>query len=230
MKLSIALTNYNRYQSLVKSFEKVLGTSEVSEVVISDDASDEKIYNALQYYFAGNEKVKLYRNEKTLGVYFNKKGAIEKCSNQYCISLDSDNCIGTDYIKRICACKWEPDTIFCPVRALPDFLYDAYSDWVISRQTIASHIDKPMMECALNTANYFVNRDRYLQCFDSSVEPGTSDSIFMAYNWLKAGGKMRILKGLTYQHAVHSGSHYQNNNAKYRDFHKSLLQKIRELK
>jgi glycosyltransferase involved in cell wall biosynthesis len=48
-KISLCLTNYNRKELLMESFAHVLNDERISEIIISDDHSDEDIY--IQYYF-----------------------------------------------------------------------------------------------------------------------------------------------------------------------------------
>jgi hypothetical protein len=83
--------------------------------------------------------------------------------------------------------------------------------------------------------NYFVNKKFYLKCWDGSVNPHTSDSIYMNYLWLKNGGKLNIVSGLYYQHRVdnHQGEqpgHYGTNNHLTGNFHQEVERKLRELR
>lgn len=81
----------------------------------------------------------------------------------------------------------------------------------------------------LNTANYFIPRDNWLSVWDGSVNPNTADSIFQAYNWIKAGYNMEIVPGLRYFHRVHNGSHYQLNKHKTGNLAAELEQKMKRL-
>lgn len=86
-----------------------------------------------------------------------------------------------------------------------------------------------MLETCLNCANYFVNREFYLNAFNDSVDPVTSDSLWQNYNWLLNGGKIHIVEGLRYAHLVHDGSHYKINNSRTGNFKDILIEKLRLL-
>lgn len=217
---------------LLESFEKVYDDPRISEIVISDDHSDREIYYQLESVLSAFPKVKLFRNDFNMDCYKNKRQAVELCTNEWVILLDSDNIINKDYLDRIYeAWKWDEDTIYTPSWAMPHFDFRAYSGHLYSKETIQSIINKPMGETMLNAANYFVNRNQYLKVWENGVDPVTSDSIFHCYNWLKNGNKIMVVPNLHYQHRVHDGSHYKNNVARTPNgFHESILMKLKELK
>ena len=229
--LSIAIPTFNRYEMTVESFVKVLGVDEVKEVVIVDDCSTDGSYEKLVEYFKDEPKVKVFRNEKNLDCYFNKKQAIEKCTGDWVILLDSDNLIDFGYLYSLFQIlDWKKDTIYTPDFAMPSFSFQQFSGLLVTKGNVAKWIDEPMFEVMMNAANYFVNRNEYLKVWDGSIDPVTSDSIFTTYNWLNAGNKIQVVDGLHYQHRVHDGSHYQNNvHRTEKGFHESVLNKLREL-
>lgn len=230
-KISIAIPTWERTDLLFKSFEKIYDDDRVDEIVIVDDCSSQKTIDLLIEKLQYLDKVKLYLNLKNSGCYQNKQNAICFCSNEYLILLDSDNIIDTTYIDAIYKEKWLTDTILTPDFAKPHFDFRAFSGLTISKENVSEYIDLPMFETMLNAANYFVNKDNYLKVYDAEVEPMTSDSIFMCYNWLKNGFKIKVVKNMQYFHRVHEGSHYKNNVHKTKpDFHKNIIQKIKELK
>ena len=179
-------------------------------------------------------KVKLYRNIKNQDCYRNKQIAISFTDNETdgCILLDSDNKIDTDYLDKIYSIPdWDINTIYTPSFAYPTFDFRDYEGLVITKENVSDYIDKPMFETMLNAANYFVNPFMYLEVWDGSKDPVTSDSIFQCFNWLLDGKSIYVVPGLTYQHKIHEGSHYKNNVTRTpQGFHESILQKLRELK
>jgi hypothetical protein len=102
---------------------------------------------------------------------------------------------------------------------------------VISRENVASYLGDQMFEVLLNTGNYFVHRDRYLEVFDPSTNPVTSDSIYMAYNWLRAGRRIKVVPGLRYFHRVADDSYTSTHMSRTpADFHESVLRRLRDLR
>jgi len=215
----------------LESFSGVYDDERVGEIVIVDDASDWGLYTDLKDKCALLPKVKLYRNLTNCDCYVNKANAISYASNDYCILLDSDNIIDKSYIDNIFDYNWHPECIIAPVYAAPNFDYREFEGMVVTKENVAELMNRKMFSTALNTANYFVNGFSYIGVWDAETDPVTSDSIFMAYQWLSKGYQILFSPGLTYQHRVHPGSHYQTQNHRTpQGFHESILQKLKELK
>lgn len=235
-KISLALTHYNRFDLLLECIAHVKDDPRIDEIVISDDCSTDGSYERLGEHFSTNHKIKLWRNERNLDCYANKRAAVGRCSNEWVILFDSDNVIGLDYLNRIYFFPWEPQVVYCPDYAQPHFDYTPWSGKRISRHDVAEWMQKPTPKgassfcTALNTANYFVNRAAYLEVWDGSIDPHTSDSIFQIYNWLRSGRHVSIVPNLRYFHRVHDGSHYKQNVHKTGQFAQDVEQKLRELK
>lgn len=202
---------------VLRSFEQVLYDPRVSEIVISDDASDPEIYRQLENAVGGMDKVKLFRNERNMGVYVNKKISVELATNEYACVWDSDNIYGIDYIDKLFQYQymWDENILYSPDFAKPIFDFTQYSGWTFSKENISKFVSNPTnypkLETLLNLMNFFVNRKSFLDCWDGGHEPIGSDSIYQNFNWLKSGRKIVVLGGLEYEHVIHDGSHYRNN-------------------
>jgi len=228
--ISICIPTWNRCEMTLNAFNEVYSDKRINEIVIVDDCSDIEIYEELKSICDLLPKVKLHRNEVNLDCYKNKKQAITYAKNEYVLIIDSDNQVNTSFIDKIFEQEWSEDTILAPSYAMPTFDYRPYSGITLTRNNIAQYIDKPMLQTLLNTANYFVNKNTYLECFDETIDPVTSDSIFMNYNLLQEGNKIKVVEGLEYLHLVHSGSHYVNNVKRTpENFNEILLDKLRNL-
>lgn len=228
-KISLAIPTWERDELLASSFANVYDDPRISEIVIVDDCSDLKLFDEVKRKFDSLSKVRLLRNIINVDCYQNKMRTVSFCNNEFCILLDSDNSISKDYIDKIFEYEWRPDIILTPDFAVPNFNFQAYSGLLISKENIAEWIDKPMFETMCNAANYFVNRDKYVEVWDGSVDPVTSDSIYMAYKWLAAGNKIQVVKDLIYFHRVHRGHYQINVNRTAPGFHESVLNKLRQL-
>ena len=231
-RISICIPTFQRVDMTLDSFKEVYDDERVSEIIIVDDASDISVFEELKSICDVLPKVKLYRNLTNQDCYRNKMVAIGYATNDWCILLDSDNKIGKDYIDRLFDYSyWDNDTIYAPTFAKPTFDYRAYGLTTIHRTNVADFIDKPLFETALNTCNYFVNKNEYLKVWDGSIDPVTSDSIYFTYCWLNTGNRIYFVEGLEYEHKVWSGSHYDNNvNRTPAGFHESILNNLRNMK
>lgn len=229
--LSIAIPSYNRFEMTIESFVKVLNVDEVREVVIVDDCSTDGSYERLIEYFKDEPKVKIFRNESNQDCYRNKREAVEKCTSDWVILLDSDNIIDFGYLHSLFQnLNWKKGTIYTPDFAADTFCFHQFSGLLVTKGNVARWIDEPLFSTMLNAANYFVNREEYLRVWDGSVDPVTSDSIFTTYNWLNAGNKIQVVDGLKYHHRIHPNGHYNNNVGRTPlGFHESLLNKLREM-
>lgn len=235
-QISLCIPTYNRKDLLQKSFEKVFDNEAITEIVISDDCSDLGVYADMQALFEGMPKIKLFRNEKNKDCYQNKKIAVELATNKWVILLDSDNVIDFDYLFRIFQLmEWKEDTAYLPSFAAPHFDYRKYEGLEITKENVQHYMHDPTFTTCLNTHNHFVNRKFYLKCWDGSVDPHTADSIYMNYLYLKNGGKLYVVPGLTYQHRVDNHyneqpGHYQTNCHKTGNFHSEVEQMLKALR
>lgn len=229
-KISIAIPNYNRTDLLLESFMQVYDDARVEEIIISDDHSDIAMYNQLEDLFTMMPKVRMRRNEKNVDCYQNKLCAVSMASQGYVILFDSDNVLTKSYLDKIYEYEWNPSVILTPSFAAPNFDFRPYEGVMIDRTNVASYIDKPMFEVCLNACNYFVNKDSYIETWDVFEDPVTSDSIYMASRWIESGKQIYIVPGLTYNHRVHDGSHYQKNVHRTKvGFHQELLNKLKTM-
>lgn len=203
-QISLCITNFNRTDSVIRAFEKVLNDDRIGEIIISDDCSDN--YNDLLSLLPKNEKIKTHRNYLNLGMSHNKAKAIEHATNDYCIIFDSDNVIEKKYIDALYKKHWFPDIILMPDFAKPQFDYRAFRDERISALSVKRLSRKPMFDCLMNTCNYFVHRETYLKVFQHNEAIKGSDTIWFNYLWLKAGNAFLVVPQMDYYHAVHEGS------------------------
>lgn len=207
--LSLCLTNYNRYEMLIESFQHVYNDPRITEIVISDDCSKPEIWNRLAEYCRTLPKILLSRNGQNLGMSRNKAKAVELAKNPWCILGDSDNVFKPDYLDALEAQMkrqaLDPMFIYCPDFAYPEFDYRKYSASTFSAMHLPNLNDK-MLNCLFNTCNYVVNGKKYLEVYKYDPNIKASDTIHFNYLWLDAGYCFYVVPGMQYFHRVHSGS------------------------
>lgn len=229
--ISIAIPTHCRFQMLLESFKDVIDDPRVREIVVSDDCSSDGSFEKLLSHFAGHQKVKVFRNKSNFDCYRNKRQAIELATSEWVILFDDDNILNRAYLDTIYKIpRWDPKTIYCPDWAQPHFNYTRFAGYRVTRKNLSHFLTLPHFKTALNTANYFVHRQGYLDVWDGTVDPVTADSLFHAYNWLVAGGEIIIVPGLRYFHRVHEGSHYKRNLKRTGDFALRLGYKLQILR
>lgn len=217
VKLSLALTTYNRYQSTVQAISQVLNDPRITDIVILDDCSTDGSYELLGEYYAGTLKVRVLQQPKNVGMSLNKRDAIYYANNDWVIIFDSDNIIGPEYIdafyKRAAALSHSSKTIYCPDFAKPNFNYHAFASYYVSvsLDNHSSVIQTSMGNCLFNTCNYVVNRHQYLACYSHNPAHYASDTIWFNYLWLKAGNSFFVVPGMEYEHKVHADSGFMKH-------------------
>lgn len=230
-QISLCLTTFNRFEFTVESFAQVINDGRISEIVIVDDCSTDDSYGKLQQYFTYHPKVKLFRNEKNLGVYYNKKRAIELAGNEWAILFDSDNIIYPHYIDKLYELDdWLPHICYCPDMAQIALDYRHFGGQLITRYNAGNYIDQRNGGSLFNTMNAFYNCKFYQDVFKYDIEPVAADSIQQNLNYLLNDGAMYIVEGLNYFHRIHPGSHYVNFTHKSDVYHKEITDKIRLMK
>lgn len=234
MNLSLCITTYNRYEMTIESFAKVIDDPRIDDIIILDDASTDGSGEKLRQHFIDNEKVNMLFQVDNKGMSLNKRDAIKHAKNEWCIIFDSDNIIDTDYLDAFYAYVTSPitkqvvlgenrygvqdfKTIFCPDFAKPKFDYTRFNGGNLGQRIDKSNafmfIQDDQFNCLLNTCNYIVNRDWYLDTYEFNPDHVASDTIWHNYNHLKAGGNFHIVPGMQYYHRVHAGSGFLQNAA-----------------
>ena len=212
------------------SFKQVIDDHRITEIVIIDDCSKIEIFESLERMVLGFEKVKLYRNPFNLGCYHNKRKAVELCTNDWVILLDSDNELGPDYMNAINTVYFDSNILFAPDFARPHFDYRGFSNEVITKENVNSFIGRKNFDCLINTCNFLVHRGEYLRVFDKEQEePWTADTLYFNFCWLTAGNKIKVVEGMQYEHLVHDESHYKINVSKTGNFFNETMSKLKEL-
>jgi len=211
---------------VLEVFQKVYDNPIIDEIVIVDDHSDSEHFRRLtdllfirrQTGSAG--KIKLFRNEKNLGMSLNKAEAISKASNEWVIIFDSDNELYPEYLDAIAFVfngldeKLLSRIIFCPEMAEPDYDFSDLPKFINS-DNAKRLLDFKMFRILLNTCNYLVNRDEYLRVYRYDETIQESDTIHFNYLWLCAGNSFKIVPTMNYFHRRHDGSGWLNGDHKY---------------
>lgn len=230
-QIGIAIPTFERPEWTLRAFEQVLYDDRVKSVTIVDDFSKPELYNELDGATMGMDKVRLYRNGQNVNCHRNKKNAIELSDQDWNILADSDNIFSLSYLDRIFEIEqWEPDTIYAPAFACPNFDYRAFSGLTITKENIASYMSWPLGSTLLNTCNYFVNRAEYMKVWRGDIDPITADSIYFAFCWLESGRKIYVVPNLVYDHTVHPMSHYKQNAHRSGHLHMQIEQQLRNLR
>jgi glycosyltransferase involved in cell wall biosynthesis len=217
MKLTLAITVYNRYEMLLESFAQVIDDPRIDEILIMDDASKDEYWNKIKELPKFNDKIKVVRQLENRGMSVNKRDAIFNSKNEWVLIGDSDNVFDKDYLnalERIWKRNDHPNKywIYSPSFARPTFDYRKFEDYVFNIDDLPK-LNDPSCNCLFNTCNFVVNRDEYLKKWQENKEMKASDTIWMNYLWLKCGNSFYVVPGMYYFHRVHDGSGFMEDAA-----------------
>ncbi len=227
--LGIGIPTYNRVESVLAAFVSVMNDRRVNEIAVVDDCSLGDTYARLTPLVSFYAKVRVRRNVGNLGSFLNKRRVVEVMRSSWIILLDSDNAIDHRYLDALYELpKWDVDTIYIPVWAEPSASLDyrAHADLTLTRENVAEHIMQPSIQMALNTGNFFLHGDTYLQVVGwEQQEMFASDGIVALYRWLASGRRVYFTPGLQYTHVVHDG-HWMRTAAQSQRVHDEIVHNI----
>ena len=219
--LNIAIPTMKRWSFLQETLPIFLDHPKVNEVVVCDETGEDAAAIA-QTPLTQNKKLRVIVNPRRLGIYQNKRKALEIAGKTaaYVAVLDSDNYFSEDWIdcviEMIEGSAADGKTIFAsadfknvvqetgevtfPCKQFSGMKLDARS-W-----NRVFHMDK----CAnlLNDGNWVVPRD-CLECLPAALASDkvlAADAIYMLRCFVKGGYSIHYVPELSYIHTIHEGS------------------------
>ncbi|MCB0513357.1 MAG: glycosyltransferase family 2 protein, partial [Bacteroidetes bacterium] len=91
-EVSIIIPVYNTGKYIAKAVKSVLNqTFKDLELIIVDDASTDETYSICEEYAKNDDRVRLYKNERNLGMMPNWNNALQYITGKYWAKLDSDD-------------------------------------------------------------------------------------------------------------------------------------------
>jgi hypothetical protein len=212
--VSVALTVYNRSTLAFEAVRQIAADARIAEVVVSDDASELSEYKQLcAMVMELGPKVRIHRNNRNRGPLWNKHHAVSLCRSEFAILFDSDNVLDTAYLDCLFrAAPWRRDCFYCPEFARPRFdlrLFGGVTlDLALVRRAMLRAPRDRRIDVLLNEGNCLVPVREYGEAIGPFRDlPVHADAFVTSYLWMRQGGRLRVLKGLAYDHRIHDGSH-----------------------
>lgn len=219
-QLTVAIPTMRRWNFLQKTLPIYLAHPFITNVVICDETGED--IDAIEASsFAGNPKLKLYRNETRLGIYHNKRKCIQMTPTEWVAVLDSDNIFPAAFFDNL-------EAIWKKEGALVTHFYGAGNSVFLDEdKSKASHnplkgfggmklektnwnsfCEKPKWNYMANDGNWIVHCS-VLNALPQDVDDKdilATDAIYMARQFIKHGYIYDIREELSYIHSVHKGS------------------------
>ena len=109
MKISIVTASYNYEKYIKETIHSILNqTYKDWEMIIVDDCSTDNSVDIIKSY--NDDRIKLFVNEKNLGLKETLKRGIKEASSEWIAFLESDDVLAPDYLeKKVEIIKKYPD-------------------------------------------------------------------------------------------------------------------------
>jgi glycosyltransferase involved in cell wall biosynthesis len=222
-KLTVAIPTMRRWKDFLStSLPMYLKSPYVDYVVICDETGED--VDAIRASpYATDPKLRLYKNKKRLGVYYNKRKCLEKATTDWVAVLDSDNFFQDDFFLGLRK-AWDdglnPHTIYAPGRMIRVYIDGSGKDpeertahfrgMRITKENWNSLFEIKDWNFLLNDGNW-VGHKCLLNILPDDVDDktvGGTDSIYIARKAVANGFTYWVVPEMSYLHTVHSGSHW----------------------
>lgn len=244
IKISLCIPTKDRFDTFLKdNLTKYLQNTYINEIIISDENGED--VKKIEEHFPNDvetKKIKLYKNEKTLGPFLNKTKACVFAKNEWIALIDSDNYADETYFKNIynyiVINKPSQYSILSPSFAKPNFDYRSLENFILTKDTLreVKNYDKKnkhILSTLLNTGNYVLNKTiiNNLNIKDEMTYIPLSsacDVILMNTMFFEQHSEFQfhVLKDLQYDHVVHPGSTYLTTHQLNTNFNNAVYQRF----
>jgi glycosyltransferase involved in cell wall biosynthesis len=248
MFISLAIPFYNNSKYIKDALGLVVTKDpRINEIIILDDCSNENEYiKMVEIAFTrpNRDKIKIFRNKKNLKLPLNKIEVLKYCNNKWVYLLDADNylCVNTiDTLYKLP--EWNEDTIYAPWISItfPNYSkeldYRLLKNQVIDRNYVRNKFNDVKIKTFMNNCNYFLCKDRYLDCMNKNKHNIVNlinnfgvnllmpfDSVTLLVLWLKENNKIKVVEYLEYKHRIHDESTFKISDKRFeRNIYNYLL-------
>jgi len=226
VKISLCIPTMNRFDDFLDKYLdkyiQYLNSGIIDEIVICDENGDDfyKIYMKYGHFISNNpNKIKVFKNEQILGVFFNKMKVCSLANNKYIALIDSDNFADETYFKiakeYIMNNELPEHFVLAPSFARPMFNFKT-SIGCIKKNNMSDFLDRNMFQICLNSGNYILSNNLHSKIqYDIEFIPKVISCDVIYFNLLcfqqLENFEMHIVEGMEYNHVIHAGSTQTNN-------------------
>lgn len=230
IKLSLCIPTYNRFNYLIKYIPSYLCNKYIDEIVINDEDGED--YELLNLYFGGNDKIKLFKNDKKLGPFLNKERVVSLCKNDWICLMDSDNYAPIEYFeafyKYINQNGLNNKYIYSPSKTLPEGNFDFrfMLNHKVNFKNIKEFWSIHNFGAFINLGNYIFHKKEYLENLNNKEFEfeDIADVKYKNYFLLKQGCILVAIPGMEYYHSRDNSSYYLkvHNNDGFKEIDKKI--------
>ena len=221
IELTVAIPTMRRWKGfLEKSLPSFLQNENVAYVIICDETGED-VDEIKKTHWVQNPKLRLYTNERRLGMYANKRRCIEKSPTDWVAVLDSDNLFPDEYFETLFD-TWKDEgantkTVYAASEIVRVFLKTGESEertrhfqgMRITKANWNKVFQMKAWNFLLNDGNW-VGHTSVLEAWPPIPEHQVkaTDSIRIVKNLVEKGWTYYIVPGMRYIHTVHDDSEW----------------------
>lgn len=220
-QLTVAIPTMKRFSFLQKTVPQMLDNPLITAVAICDETGED-VNQIEQTAWGKHPKLRLHRNPKRLGMYYNKRKCMEVSPTEWVAVLDSDNLFPEEFFETIhdlWATEGEDSkTVYASGHIVRVFLKTGeseektgqFSGMKITKTNWNSVLQTPGWNFLLNDGNWIGHRS-LLQAWPTDIQEEqirATDSLRIVRNFVQNGFTYSIVPDLRYIHTVHEDSEW----------------------
>lgn len=189
----------------------------IDEMIIVDDCSIPGETEMLTEVIKNNPKIQYYRNSENVGELRSRIRGTELAKNDWIIYLDGDNSLTEKYLDAISMVPtWRDDVIYAPAFGNKRKInYRILTGKYINKENISDLIrsDLYMISMFLNTGNYFMNKNAYLETARKVIDTPKHSygDIVVNTEWFLDGKYIFVVENMDYVHALRKNSAWKDH-------------------
>ena len=218
-KVSVVTPFYNAARYMAQLMASV-DDPRINEVIIVDDFSTDEEYIRMRNIVSPRdevrEKVKVFRNPENFGEFKTRIRGAEEAQNDWVIFLDNDNFLLPEYLDAIYSIpQWRDDVIYAPDYG--NHVHINYREldgnYINKKNTVRFMKNSYMFTMFLNTGNYLMNRNKYLDIAKpiSEIAKHSYGDIYFNGAWLESGNSIFVVPGMEYKHTIRKDSAWKEH-------------------
>lgn len=232
MKIALCIPTMDRFDSFLGNYlthyVSYLQKGIIDEINICDENGND--YHKIMELYKDVPNFNVYKNDKVLGVFENKRRVSSMSTCDYVALIDSDNfCDANYFIKAkeyIRSRNLSEYCVLAPSFAKPAFNFKCYK--IITKDTLKFYFNNELCHILMNVGNYIINKhliDRVI--YDETIVAVTGPFDVIYYNLLLFQQfehfQLHIVDGMEYDHVQHDDSLYSKTAHIGRDCYNNFI-------